>query len=144
MRHAAGPRQGGRRRHPLPQHTAVPGAVGKQDVDILVRVPALSFDSTRRILDAAFERDLAQLSTCDYQGYKVSRDPDVAIQLTVSCGPHDRFIPFLLALRSDPILLARYNCLKRRWHGCPMKDYRKAKAEFIEQVISQLGGRPRD
>lgn len=117
--------------------TAVPGAIGKQDIDILVRVPANLFDSTRLILDASYERDLTQLSTFDYQGYKLSIDPDVAIQLTVAGGHFDCFMEFIQALRSDPALLWRYNELKRRWNGRSMEEYRKAKAEFIEEVLKQ-------
>ena len=116
--------------------TAVPGAIGKQDIDVLVSVPSHLFQSAQAILDAAYARDLQQFSSADYQGYCVSVDPDIKVQFTVMGSRYDRFLPFLEALRSDPKLLKRYNRLKLRWNGRPMIEYRKAKARFIEAVLS--------
>ena len=117
--------------------TAVPSAIGKEDIDILVRVPHARFDTTRAALDGVFKRDEQQLSSEVYQGYKISTEPDIAIQLTVEGGEHDRFHQFLQALRSDPNLLAEYNGLKQMWDGKPMDDYRRAKDEFIENVLKK-------
>jgi GrpB-like predicted nucleotidyltransferase (UPF0157 family) len=117
--------------------TAVPGVIGKQDIDIVVRVSADQFQPARSILDAACARNPLQPSTFDFQGYTVSTDPDVSLQLTVYGSQFDCFHRFLLALRSDAALLAKYNELKRHWNGRPMDDYRKAKAEFIEKALRE-------
>src|SRR4051794_6883896 len=71
--------------------TAVPGVIGKQDIDVLVRVPLASFESTRQSLDAVFARNADQLSTSDFQGYVVDSPVDAAIQLTILGGPYDDF-----------------------------------------------------
>jgi GrpB-like predicted nucleotidyltransferase (UPF0157 family) len=115
--------------------TAVPGAIGKQDIDIVVRVNAGQFPSARSVLDASYQRNPLQPSTPDFQSYTVSADPDISVQLTVKDSPFDCFHRFLEALRSDAALLARYNDLKRHWNGRPMEDYRKAKAGFIEDAL---------
>jgi hypothetical protein len=51
--------------------TAVPGVIGKGDLDLLVRVPADTFSATRAALDLLFPRNPDQLSNERYQGYLV-------------------------------------------------------------------------
>lgn len=120
--------------------TAVPGVIGKGDLDVLVRVPEPDFAATRAALDAVFPRNPAQFSDARYQGYTVPSAMDVAIQLTVTGGPYDSFVAFLDALAASPGRVAAYNALKRAWDGRPMAEYRAAKAAFIEAV---LAGAPR-
>lgn len=117
--------------------TAIAGVIGKGDVDVLVRVPAARFDEARAALDSTFERNADQLSNAIYQGYLVPSALDVAIQLTVTGGPYDDFLPFMDALANDPTLVRRYNELKREWHGRPMDDYRTAKSAFIRDVLER-------
>ncbi|MFC4348935.1 GrpB family protein [Kordiimonas lipolytica] len=119
--------------------TAVAGAIGKQDIDLLVRVAPNAFTEARDTLDEVFPRNSEQLSTCDFQGYLIPDDLDVAVQLTVHGGQYDVFLPFLDALTSDAVLLEAYNQLKRDWHGKSMQDYRTAKSTFIEAVLADLG-----
>lgn len=112
--------------------TAVPGAIGKGDIDLLVRTPPERFEATRTLLDGLVPRNPNQLSNAIYQGYTVPSPLDIAIQLTVAGGPYDDFVAFLDDLIADPALLAAYNQLKREWHGHSMDEYREAKAAFIE------------
>ena len=116
--------------------TAVEGVVGKQDLDFLVRVRSTEFESTRDRLDQLFTRNSAQISSQIYQGYLVSSDLDVAIQLTVENGPQDTFLQFLNLLRDSEVLREQYNQLKRSFNGQPMEQYRDAKRAFIEKAIS--------
>ena len=115
--------------------TAVPGVIGKQDLDFLVRVSKARFANTRSVLDTVFQRNSNQLSTDIYQGYTVKSDMDVAIQLTIEGGPHDTFLEFLERLRKSADLRTRYNDLKRKYDGKPMDDYRNEKRAFIEAAI---------
>ena len=117
--------------------TAVAGAVGKQDIDFAVRVPAAFFVKTRRCLDAYLERNPDQLSNSEYQGYHVGSNFDVAVQLIVSGGQYDHFERFLQALNSNSDLVKVYNSLKRKWNGKPMDDYPRAKRAFIEVVLAE-------
>jgi GrpB-like predicted nucleotidyltransferase (UPF0157 family) len=116
--------------------TAVPGLVGKQDLDFLVTAPSARFAEVRAALDAAFDRNPDQLSTDVYQGYRVPSPLDAAIQLTVAGGPHDDFRAFLNALRRDAGLCARYAALKHAHDGRPMREYRAAKGAFIEATLT--------
>lgn len=116
--------------------TAVPGIVGKQDLDFLVLVQAQDFRSTRHDLDQQFPRNLGQLSNDVYQGYKVDSALDVAIQLTIEGSAHDNFLTFLDALRASANLRAEYNRLKQAFDGRAMDKYRDAKGAFIEKVLS--------
>ncbi|UJR84006.1 GrpB family protein [Sandaracinus amylolyticus] len=117
--------------------TAVPGVIGKGDIDLLVRVPRERFDDARAIVDRLFERNPRQLSNEQYQGYLVPSHLDVAIQLTVRGGPYDDFVAFLDALRASPSLVERYNALKREWDGREMDAYREAKSRFITEALSR-------
>jgi len=116
--------------------TAVPGVIGKGDIDLLVRVPAEAFAATRDRLDGALRRNAEQLSTDRYQGYHLDSPVDAAVQLTITGCEHDDFEPFLEALRADPALVNAYNAMKLRWNGQPMAAYRTAKSQFIEQVLA--------
>lgn len=115
--------------------TAVPGVIGKGDIDLLARASHEHFDALRGALDAHFERNAGQLSNATYQGYLVPSSFDVAIQCTVRSGPYDDFEAFLHALREDPSEVSAYNELKRAWDGQSMAAYRVAKATFIERVL---------
>ncbi len=119
--------------------TAVPGVLGKQDLDFLVRVPPADFRTARETLDHHFPRNLAQLSNDQYQGYHVPSSLDVAIQLTIEGGPYDTFLAFLTRLATDPEVRADYNALKLAYDGKPMNEYRAAKSQFIEATLATSG-----
>lgn len=123
--------------------TAVP-TIGKQDIDILVRVERSEFELARKKLDATFERDCQQISNEEYQAYSLSREPDVSIQLIVRGCQYDVFLPFIEALQQNPLLLREYEKLKRDWDGKSMRDYRQAKAGFIDRVLRKIGKRGRE
>lgn len=116
--------------------TAVAGVIGKQDLDFLVLVPKADFLTTRAALDQMFQRNAEQLSNAVYQGYIVSSEPDVAVQLTIKGGPNDNFLEFVELLRGNDRLITRYNKLKEKFDGQPMDKYRAAKRAFIEQALA--------
>ena len=116
--------------------TAIEGLIGKQDLDFVVRVPSNSFEETRNTLDSTFPRNDEQLSNAEYQGYVIPSQLDVAIQLIVAGGKYDNFEKFLLRLSASPSLKRAYNELKVMWDGRPMREYRVAKQQFIDSVLS--------
>jgi GrpB-like predicted nucleotidyltransferase (UPF0157 family) len=117
--------------------TAVPGAIGKQDVDIAVLVDANQFTETCTILDRLLIHNEQQLTSDCYRGYHASDICDVSVQVTVRGGPYDTFHDFVKALRNDFELLQAYNQLKRAWDGKPMDEYRLAKADFIAKALDR-------
>ena len=116
--------------------TAVEGLLGKQDLDLLVRVPQDRFTEARSVLDHVFPRNERQLSDEEFQGYLVTSPLDVSVQLTIKNGRHDVFEDFVVLLRSDPELRRAYNELKVAWNRRPMEEYRAAKNDFIAKALA--------
>jgi GrpB-like predicted nucleotidyltransferase (UPF0157 family) len=119
--------------------TAVPGAVTKGDVDVMVRVPPAGFEAAVRALRSAYAIHQPENWTPTYASFvdPEAGEPPVGMQL-VAAGSEDEapFEPFLDALRADPALLAEYNALKRRLDGSDYELYTREKGEFIERVLA--------
>lgn len=121
--------------------TAIPGVIGKEDLDILVRPELECFEQTRDRLDQILQRNPKQLSNECYQGYNVESPIDVAVQLTIAQGPYDDFLYFMQILKDEPTWIEKYNQLKQNWHGRSMEQYRAAKNAFIESVFQRYESR---
>jgi GrpB-like predicted nucleotidyltransferase (UPF0157 family) len=119
--------------------TAVPGALTKGDVDLMVRVPADALEPAVRALASAYSVHQPENWTPTYASFidPKATDPPVGVQLVVA-GSKDEalFEPFVAALRGDPALLAEYNALKRRLDGSDYERYTREKGEFIERVMA--------
>ena len=118
--------------------TAVAGVIGKQDLDVLIKVDNNNFGLAKRILDEFFSRNGTQLSNENIQGYRVDSKADISLQLVVKGSPYDCFDDFLTALSQDASLRATYNHLKKQWDGKSMQEYRTAKGHFIEEVLAKI------
>jgi GrpB-like predicted nucleotidyltransferase (UPF0157 family) len=117
--------------------TAVPGCLGKGDVDILVRVGAGEFKHARAVFDDLFARSTRNEVTDSYAEYDYSGGEQVAaVHLVAEGGTHDVFHRFKVLLLTEPTLLREYNALKLRWNGHSMEEYRQAKSVFIESVLA--------
>jgi GrpB-like predicted nucleotidyltransferase (UPF0157 family) len=75
--------------------TAVQGIVGKEDIDLLVRVPRGQFSDARQILDRTYSRNERQFSDDEFQSYLVISPLEVAVHLVVQDERHDVFERFL-------------------------------------------------
>jgi GrpB-like predicted nucleotidyltransferase (UPF0157 family) len=118
--------------------TAVPGALTKGDVDLLVRTSAAGFDQAVRALRATYAVHQPENWTATYASFvdPESTDPPVGVQLAVAGSDEDAFFgPFIDALTNDPELLARYNALKLELDGSDYERYTRAKGEFVERVL---------
>jgi len=123
--------------------TAVPGALTKGDLDLLVRVPAERFAAAVAALRGLYAVQQPENWTPTYASFADpgSRDPPVGVQLVVAGSPDDAlFAPFRDALIADPALLAQYNALKRGLDGAAYGDYTDAKQAFIERVLAAGAG----
>ena len=120
--------------------TAIPGALSKGDLDVLVRVHPADFQFARAALDEALRRSQRNPSTTDYAEYGFDLDGcSASIQLAAIGSWHDRrFRGWKDALLAEPSLLDRYNGLKLRFEGRPMHEYDAAKASFIDAVLGDL------
>lgn len=117
--------------------TAVPGCLTKGDIDIVVRVAQPDFSDTLAILDRLFVRSNRNATTQDYAefDYSSGRLP-VSIQLVTINGARDDFHKITEILNHDKNALRSYNDLKIVFNNCSMDEYRQAKSEFLEELIS--------
>lgn len=118
--------------------TAVPGCLTKGDLDIVVRIPFADFPAADAALSNLFARNHGSARTHDFSAFEnASSNPPSGIQLTAIGGEFDSFHLFAEALLTSPQLVAQYNALKRDWNGTAMENYRRAKDEFIAQVLER-------
>ena len=120
--------------------TAVPGALTKGDVDLLVRVGGCEFDLAVRTLCSVYAIHQPENSTATYASFvdPAAGGPPVGVQLVVSGSHEDAlFEPFIEALTRDKALLAAYNALKRRLDGADYERYTREKGDFVERVLSR-------
>ena len=126
--------------------TAVPGALTKGDVDLLVRVSGPDFPKAVEVLRRRYAIHQPHNWTPTLASFNA---PDTAqlgvgIQLVVVGSDADGFFgPFRDALIDSPALLAEYNQLKLRLDGLDYERYTEQKGEFIERVLRGLSARPR-
>ena len=119
--------------------TAIPGALTKGDLDIVVRVAKPDFARAEKILAANYSRNTKSLRDRSFSSFKNDNaDPPVGIQLTVCGGKQDHFIAFRDAMLADKTLLSRYNQIKRQCAGSTMAAYQRKKSAFIEQVLTDV------
>lgn len=120
--------------------TAVSGCLTKGDLDIVVRVPAADFLSADAALARRFARNAGSKRTETFSSFEDDAAmPHLGIQLTVVGSEDDGFHLFAEALRGDANCVARYNALKRAFHGQPMEAYRAAKGRFVAEVLPDAG-----
>ncbi len=122
--------------------TAVPGALTKGDLDLVVRVDQAAFPTAIGMLSSHYAVHQPRNWTPTLASFKdpSSSQPEVGIQLVVAGSAGDRlFGPFRDALIRDPALLAEYNALKRGLDGADYEAYTERKGEFVERVLRELG-----
>lgn len=126
--------------------TAVPGALTKGDVDLVVRVNEPDFPTAVEILSRRYAIHQPHNWTPTLASFKASEAADlgVGIQLVVEGSAADGFFgPFRDALINSPALLAEYNQLKQRMDGLDYERYTERKGAFVERVLRDLNA-PRD
>ena len=124
--------------------TAVPGALTKGDVDLLVRVSEPAFPGAVEVLRSRYAVHQPHNWTPTLASFKApgANVPEVGIQLVVEGSDADGFFgPFRDALTSSPALLVEYNRLKLRLDGLEYDRYTERKGQFIESVLGRLSRR---
>jgi GrpB-like predicted nucleotidyltransferase (UPF0157 family) len=125
--------------------TAVPGALTKGDVDLLVRVGEPEFPAAVEALSGRYAIHQPHNWTPTLASFidPDAGEPPVGIQLVVRGSEADRFFgPFRDALINSDALLAEYNELKLRLDGLEYEQYTEQKGQFIERVLRELNDRP--
>ena len=122
--------------------TAIPGALTKGDLDLLVRVPAEWFAAAVATLCDLYAVHQLENWTSTYASFADadSHDPPVGVQLAVAGSADDAlFGSFRDALIADPALLAEYNALKLTLDGAEHERYTDAKHRFIQGILARGG-----
>ena len=110
---------------------AVPGLIGKFDVDIQVRTDRESFPDMVELCRARFAPKHPEIWKDDFALLCDNGEFLVDIIVTVAGTRHDDFCRVRDALIENPELLQEYNELKTRFEGKPYGEYKKAKREFF-------------
>ncbi len=121
--------------------TAVPGALTKGDVDVVVRVPAADFAAAVEVLRDDYAVHQAHNWSSSLASFRdpAACDPPVGIQVVIAGSAEDAFFgPFRDALIREPALLAEYNQLKQSLDGADYDRYTSVKGEFVERVLDAI------
>lgn len=115
--------------------SALPGAVGKMDVDFAVRVDRKDFEKAIENLssiytpwkkDTLWNKDMAVFSSI--------KECPIDVMVVVIDTPYDYFHTVRDYLRDNPAILKEYNALKKQHQGSSYKDYRSAKNTFFRKI----------
>ena len=116
--------------------SSIPGALSKGDVDLLVLVEAKDFQNAKSSLDSEFSHNPGMSPEANFVSYSGTYlDTDFGIQLAADLDGKFRFLELRDKLRESPDLLERYNRVKIENSAKPMPEYRKAKADFIHEIV---------
>jgi GrpB-like predicted nucleotidyltransferase (UPF0157 family) len=118
--------------------TAVPGALTKGDLDLLVRVDADRFEQAAAELGERYAIHQPENWSDCFASFKQLPEDEigVGVQLVLAGSDDDlSFIGWRERLLSDAQLLEDYNALKRSQTGADPDSYIEAKTEFIESRI---------
>jgi GrpB-like predicted nucleotidyltransferase (UPF0157 family)/ribosomal protein S18 acetylase RimI-like enzyme len=118
--------------------TAVPGALSKGDLDLMIRVPEPAFDDAVAALDSEYQRNHSEEWTPSLASFIEAPEVDlpVGVQLVVAGCIADRaFGGWRDRLRADSRLLADYNGFKTEHADDDYEQYTEAKGRFIERAI---------
>ena len=117
--------------------TAVPDALTKGDLDLLVRVPEDSFADVIDALGCIYHVALADNWTPEYAIFSSTGDElPVRIQLVVDGSrTASRFLRLRRLLRSRPDLVDRANTLKRRYEGGDRISYSGAQKALYDELL---------
>jgi GrpB-like predicted nucleotidyltransferase (UPF0157 family) len=117
--------------------TAVPGALTKGDLDLLVLVKPNDFPAAEAAIAAHYSRNEESDRSSVFASFKRDdADPPLGIQLTCDDELAQAFLLFLERIRQAPALLKEYNELKQECEGLSVERYRQRKTEFIERVLA--------
>lgn len=120
--------------------TAVPGALTKGDLDLLVRVPEQHFAAAIESLKAELVVDQAENWSSTFASFRPPSEGEIPVGIQVviaGSGDDALFLEWRERLRSEPELLERFNRFKLGQAGAEPDHYVAAKAAFIEAVLGR-------
>ncbi|HYK52060.1 MAG TPA: GrpB family protein [Candidatus Eremiobacteraceae bacterium] len=116
--------------------TAIPTALTKGDVDLLVVVDPKVFAEAEAVLAQRYERNEGSERSATFAAFI---DPEgaipVGLQLVADGSPDEVAFRAAQTRLKEPSTLARYNRLKERFRGKSPDKYLEAKASFIAELL---------
>jgi GrpB-like predicted nucleotidyltransferase (UPF0157 family) len=119
--------------------TAIPGALTKGDLDLLVRVDRAEFADAVSALRERYAIAQPENWNANYASFAHDGESPlpVGVQLVVKGTPDDLMFGRLRALLlARPELLEQLNALKRSFEGRDYESYTEAKGAFIEALLA--------
>ncbi len=111
---------------------SVPGAVGKFDIDIQIRVEREQFRTVVEIMKLHYiPKHVELLWNNNLAVFKSKEGVQIDYLVTVKGAREDDYYRVRDYLVSHPEKLKEYNQLKLQYEGKPYAEYRKAKSEFL-------------
>ena len=118
--------------------SAIPGALTKGDVDVMVQVEAAQFASARSALDSRFSYNPEMPPEDEFVSYSGEyQGMDFGIQLVSGNDDQFGFLRWREALKTNPELLAQYNRVKQSRADSDMEAYRAAKSALILSFLEE-------
>ena len=116
--------------------TAIPGAITKGDVDVLLRVEALRFASAVEIMRQHFITKQPENWTESFAsfGHDCSFPFPLGVQLVIQDSESDFFLFLHEYFTSDSRHLAEYNRIKKESAPLGAEEYWKAKDRFLGPI----------
>ena len=118
--------------------SAIPGALTRGDVDVMVQVEASQFASARSALDSRFSYNPEMPPEDEFVSYSGEyQGMDFGIQLVSGNDDKFGFLRWREALKTNPDLLAKYNRAKQSRADSDMEAYRAAKSALILSFLEK-------
>lgn len=121
--------------------TAVPGALTKGDLDLVVRVPAPDFAAARERLSEIYGIHQPESWDASFASFVDAGEAamPVGVQLVVIGSDADVFVSARDRLRAQPDVLRSLNALKAAHEGRSHEGYRAAKSAFFAAFDQRVG-----
>ena len=118
--------------------TAVPGAMTKGDLDLLVRTEKQDFSETVERLAKLYAIHQPENWSDEFASFKDESHTDlpVGVQVVAAGLEVDHFVRIRDLLIAQPAMLSQLNELKRSFEGQGMDEYRLAKSSFFERLLT--------
>lgn len=110
---------------------SVPGAIGKFDIDIQVRVTTEMFNSTVTLMMKHYQPKHPEIWTEEFAVFSNDKNQPIDIIVTIIGSKKDDFYRVRDTLIANKKLLEEYNNFKKNYEGKTYGEYREAKNNFF-------------
>lgn len=116
--------------------TAIPTAITKGDLDIVVRVSSDEFKNAVEELKSIYKINQPENWSNTFASFKDEENLgiDFGAQVVIKGSKSDDFVKLRDILIEHPELVNELNLLKSSYEGKAMKGYRKKKARFFQKL----------